>query len=91
LEGQHRKFVRYVEAPTTVVKRCDNCEYNYDGNDARRKCHPIIGLCTSYNKWRLYNPFTIEGKPTSRYDTQMVEHAEMIEQIVEFPMVKEEM
>lgn len=79
--GQHRKFERHP------ARSCDDCEHNYDENGSRHMCHPIVGLCRHYDKWKPYRPFTVVGAPTSRYDTQMVERVEQMEQLIGRPML----
>lgn len=73
-----------------VAKMCINCEYSHDADGNNRSCHPIIGWCIGKSKWKLYQPFVIVGTPKSRYDTQMVEQDTQVEQVVEFPMLREE-
>jgi hypothetical protein len=56
-------------------------------------CYNTVGLCRGFSKWESPNIESIIAAgttPTSRYDTQMVERDEQIEQIVEFPMIREE-
>jgi len=113
IEGQHRKFVRFVETrdecrrciwnvnghceydvhvsggrpdscPNVVgvVKTCVNCKHNYDDNGSQHRCHPIVGLCSSNNKWALYdpNPLVVNGTPETRYDIPLgVEQMEMVQ------------
>ena len=65
-----------------VVKTCENCKHNYDDNGSRHGCYPIVGLCSSRNKWARYdpNPFIVNGTPATRYDIPLgVEQMEMVQ------------
>jgi len=65
-----------------VVKTCENCKHNYDDNGSRHRCYPIVGLCSSRNKWARYdpNPFIVNGTPATRYDIPLgVEQMEMVQ------------